>query len=501
MAEPGPFEPRGDYIDGEFVMPEHSTGEIEAEEPGNLDAETGAFPFSLEHVDHAVEAARRAWPAWRDAPPEERAALLRRFAEAIRAEADAFTDLLAREVGKPLWEARTEVNAMVAKIDLTLGAGMELVAEQSFEAAPGQQARWRNRPRGVLAVLGPFNFPGHLVHGHVVPALATGNTVVIKPSERTPAVGQLYADLAARVGFPAGVLNTVQGDGGCGATLAAHEDVDGVLFTGSWDVGRNILEATLDQSWKLVALEMGGKNGVVVAADADLDVAARAIAFGATVTCGQRCSATSRVLVHRDVSEALIERLVAVMGGLTVGNPLADGVFMGPLISAASRGRHDQVLALAALEGAERVLEGGPWAGPKPGHYVRPSLHRVTTLRPESRYQRDEHFVPDVFVHALDSLDEAIRALNGTRYGLVASVFTRERSTFEAVAREARVGLLNWNTSTVGANSRLPFGGIGQSGNDRPAGVTSTLYCTYPVASVEVAEPGPPTTFPGFPDP
>lgn len=498
MAE-SPFEPRGDYFDGRFALPTAPCGEIPLEDPGDLAAELGAFPFALESVDRAVASARSAWPSWRDTPPRERALVLERFAEAIQAESDALARLIAREIGKPLWEARGEVSAMVSKITITLADGLELVRERSFESGPGQVARWRNRSRGVLAVLGPFNFPGHLVHGHVVPALATGNTVVIKPSEHAPATGQLYADLADRVAFPPGVVNLVQGDGASGAALATHSGADGVLFTGSWAVGRRILEATLDQPRKLLALEMGGKNGVLVAGDADLESAARAIAFSAAVTCGQRCSATSRVFAEREVADRLVARLAELLAGLRIGYPLDPDVFMGPLISAAARERHAQVLSLAEADGAERLLEGGPCDGPRRGHYVRPSLHRVATPNRASRYQSEEHFVPDLFVCPVDSIESGVEALNATPYGLVASVFTARRETFERTAREVRTGLLNWNTPTVGASSRLPFGGIGRSGNDRPAGVTSTLYCTYPVASVEVAEPGAPAKWPGFP--
>ena len=179
--------------------------------------------------------------------------------------------------------------------------------------SPGQVGRWRASARGVLAVLGPFNFPGHLAHGHVVPALATGNCVVVKPSEKTPATGQVYAELLQRAAFPPGVANLVQGEATVGARLAAHPRLDGVLFTGSYAAGRRILEATLDQPWKLVALEMGGKNGVLVCADADLDAAANAIAFGACVTSGQRCSATSRVFAARAVADALCERLARLV--------------------------------------------------------------------------------------------------------------------------------------------------------------------------------------------
>jgi succinylglutamic semialdehyde dehydrogenase len=501
MAEREPFEPRGDFVGGAFALPDAATGEIPLEDPGDLDCALGAFPFSEEAVDAAVASARRAWPAWRDATPDARAELLRRFGRAIADDADPLARLIAQEVGKPLWEARSEVAAMVSKVDITLGAGLELVREKSEALAPGQVGRWRAHARGVLAVLGPFNFPGHLVHGHVVPALATGNTVVVKPSERAAAVGQRYAELAARAGFPPGVFNLVQGDGAQGARLALHPELDGVLFTGSWAVGRRILEGTLDQPWKIVALELGGKNGALVCDDADLDAAAFHVAYGAAVTAGQRCSSTSRVFVDRRVADAFLDRLARALASLRIGYPLDDDGFLGPVISAVARERHAAVLRLARQDGAELLVAGGPCDGPRRGHYVRPTLHRVRALDPASRYQREEHFVPDAFACAVDGLDEGIAALEASDYGLVAAVFTRSRERYERVWREARVGVLNWNTSTVGASSKLPFGGVKKSGNDRAAAIASTLYCTYPVASLEVEMAPAPSPQKGFPWP
>ncbi len=498
MGEPSPFEPRGDFIDGEFVLPAHADGEIVLEDPGDTSQRRASFPFASDSVAAAVSAARRAHPRWRDLPFEQRAELLMRFGQRIEREAETLARTIAQEVGKPLWEARTEVTAMRAKIDITLGDGLEPVRERCFESAPGQLARWRAHAQGVMAVLGPFNFPGHLPHGHIAPALALGNCVVFKPSERAAAVGQLYAALAADAGFPAGVFNLVQGEGASGAALAAHPDVDGVLFTGSYAVGRRILEQTLDQPHKLVALEMGGKSSVLVCADADLDAAASAIAYGAAVTTGQRCSATSRVIVERAVAAPLAERVARIFCALVVGYGLDDGVFMGPLISAPARRRHADVLRWAAEEGAERIVDGGPCDGPRPGHYVRPTLHRVRAAR-ATPYQTEEHFLPDVALLEVDSFDAGLAALDATPYGLVASVFSADRARFERAFRETRLGLLNWNASTVGASSRLPFGGVKRSGNARPAGVLSSLYCSYPVASLEVERPKPVTGFPGFP--
>ncbi|HTO51849.1 MAG TPA: aldehyde dehydrogenase family protein [Myxococcota bacterium] len=499
MADASPFEARGDLVDGRLVLPERPDGELVAVDPGDTRETLGAFPFAAESAERAVAAARRAFPAWRDSDPAARAAALLRFREALRAEQETFAGLIAREVGKPLWEARTEVGAMLQKFDITLGAGLDGVAERSFDLGGGQTGRWRANARGVFGVIGPFNFPGHLMHGHVVPALATGNCVVVKPSEKTPAVAQLYAELCQRAGFPAGVANVVQGDATIGAGIAAHPALDGVLFTGSYAAGRRILEATLDQPWKIVALELGGKNGVLVCADADLDAAANAIAFGACVTAGQRCSSTSRIFAERAVADALAERLVKLFRGIAIGHSSDPGAFMGPVINRAARARHGELLAWAKADAAEVLVAGGPADGPRPGHYVRPSLHRLRVTSRASRYQSEEHFVPDAFLVAVDSVEAGLAELEGSDFGLCASIFTRARATYERAARTVRVGCLNWNSPTVGASSKLPFGGLKRSGNDRPAGVTSTLYTTIAQANLEVPEPGPAARYPGFP--
>ena len=224
-----------------------------------------------------------------------------------------------------------------------------------------------------------------------------------------------------------------------------------------------------------------------------------AIAFGACVTSGQRCSATSRVFAAREIADALCEKLVRLFRGIAIGHSSDEGAFMGPVISRAARERHARVLALAAAEGAQLLVAGGPCDGPRAGHYVRPSLHRLRAHDRESRYQSEEHFLPDAFVLAVDSADEGLALLDATDYGLVASVFTRERAQYERAARTLRVGALNWNAATVGASSKLPFGGVRRSGNDRPAGAASTLYCTFPQANLEHEHAPSPAGWPGFP--
>jgi succinylglutamic semialdehyde dehydrogenase len=275
--------------------------------------------------------------------------------------------------------------------------------------------------------------------------------------------------------------------------------VDGVLFTGSYAVGRAIREATLDQPHKILALELGGCNAMVVCADADLELAVAEAALSIAASTGQRCTCARRLFVERPVLEEFSDRLCAVLAGLRVGPPLEPGVFMGPLVSRAAYERVTRIRALAGEAGGERVLlvESG-----LPPPYVGAGLVRFESTRQDHPYQRDEIFGPEAALYPTGDLDEAIAAVNDSDYGLVASVMTRDRAKYERCIGRVRTGLLNWNKATVGASGRLPFGGIARSGNDRPAGVSATVYCTIPQAHLE-SEAGfdPEALPPGMPRP
>jgi succinylglutamic semialdehyde dehydrogenase len=464
--------------------------------PADPSDEIGVFAVADEAaVETAVARARKAFPAWRDAGLEVRAAVLRRFRDVARSRAPELGELIAREVGKALWDARAEAALLAPKVDVTLDDGMRLVAD--VVAAPGQRATYG--PRGVLAVYGPFNFPAHLPNGHIVPALATGNGVVFKPSDQAPGVGDWMARLWREAGLPDGVLEIVQGGPETGRALAAHPDVDGVLFTGSYAVGRAIREATLDQPHKILALELGGCNAMVVCADADLDLAVAEAAFSIAATTGQRCTCARRLFVERPVLDAFCDRLRDVLARLRVGPPIEEGVFMGPLVSRVAFERLVRYRSLAAEAGGERVLHVEPDLPPP---YVGAGLVRFGSTRQDHPYQRDEIFGPEAALYPVDDIDEAIAAANDSDYGLVASVMTRDRTKYERCIGRIRTGLLNWNKATVGASGRLPFGGIARSGNDRPAGVSATVYCTIPQAHLE-SEAGfdPNALPPGMPRP
>ena len=469
-----------DFVAGTFAEPQRPEGVIEDRCPADLSVLLGRHGWALSQVDRAVDAARAAQPSWAARPGGERAALVRRIGEVLKGRAEELARAIALDVGKPLWESRAEVQACVAKAAITVEDGLRLVAPFP---APGQpDAECRFRPLGVVAVLGPFNFPVHLPNGHVLPALACGNTVVFKPSEIAPHAAELYARCLAESGVPPGAFNLVQGPGPVGAALAAHPGVDGVLFTGSWAVGQAIQRASLGQT-KLLALEMGGKNAALVLRDADLDKAVYDALFSAFVSAGQRCTAASRLIVEGPPAraDAVAARIAAAAERLSIGHPLREGVFMGPL---ASEPGLEKFLA-GSRAAPETMLEPRALSpGGLRGWYVTPGVHRVRAWT-GSAYEREELFGPDLAVYDSSSEEEAVAIANCTEYGLAASVHTASREAFERCLSTLDCGVVNWNAPTVGASGRLPFGGLERSGNHRPAGLYSALYCAAPVAILQ----------------
>jgi succinylglutamic semialdehyde dehydrogenase len=475
----------GDLLDGRFVVADRPDELLELRSPADLDDVIGRWPVQTAHAAEAVHAARRAFASWRRAPAESRAAHLRAYAKALGTHRDELCTAISRAIGKPLWESRTEVDAMIAKVDISLGTGLELVRTQ---AHPDLGGLVRYRPIGVAVVIGPFNFPGHLANGHIVPALATGNTVVFKPSERAPEVGEIMARCFVEAGFPAGVVQVVQGGAAMSKALLEQDDVDAVMFTGSTRTGSAILSQCARWPGRMVALELGGKNAAIVLADADLAYAAREIAFAAYVTAGQRCTATSRVIVERAAADALRAKLAVSARETRIGPPDGDDVFLGPVIDDATRDRALRTTAALADRYEAIVPARVPELSVR-GHYLSPSLHALRPGAEPGALGCEELFAPVLTLEVVDSAEEAVARVNATRYGLAACVFTASRERFEALAPELDVGICNWNRGTVGSSSKLPFGGVKDSGNHRPAGLFSTYYCVDPVAELRVEQP------------
>ena len=464
-----------DLVAGSFQEPVAPEGVIEDRSPADLSLLLGRHPWSLAQVELAVSAARGAQPAFAALPQTDRVRLVRRIGAVLEEHEEELARAIALDVGKPLWEARSEAQACSAKAAITADEGAKLVAPFPAPGQPGAECRFR--PLGVVAVLGPFNFPVHLPNGHVLPALLCGNAVVLKPSEVAPHAAGTYARCLQEAGVPPGVFNLVQGGAGSGQALAAHPGVDGVLFTGSWAVGQAIRRANQGQT-KLLALEMGGKNAAIVLPDADPEKAAYDVLFSAFVSAGQRCTAASRAVVVGD-ARRFAARIAALAKTLSIGHPLDEGVFMGPLASPAALEKFERAVKDAD---AECLLESRRLR-PRglDGCYATPSLHFVAERRGGS-YERDELFGPDLAVYPASSEEEAVEIANTTDYGLAASVHTASEAAFDRCQRALACGVVNWNAPTVGASGRLPFGGLKRSGNHRPAALWSTLYCADPVA-------------------
>jgi succinylglutamic semialdehyde dehydrogenase len=501
MTTLAPLEGSGNYVAGRLVEPQPSgrDGELVATSPADTRDVIARYGWSRALVDEAVSAARAAFPAFRRLGEAARRELLYAYQGKLREHRELLALTIAREVGKPVWEAKTEVDAMIAKVDVSLGEGARYTANETLATLPGEI---RHMPLGVVAVIGPFNFPGHLPNGQIVPALLTGNTVVHKPSEKTPCTATLIARCMHEAGVPAGVFNVVQGDGSVGEKLSAHEGIDGVLFTGSVNVGRRIAQANAARPDRLIALELGGKNASIALDDCDVERSARAIAFAAFITAGQRCTATSRLFVTRSVADKLIARIAELTRGLRIGNILEPDVFMGPVISESAR---DVVLAAQAkarASGYENVVTGAALRVDHPhGFYIRPSIVRAETAELDvAGYTDAELFGPDLAVHVVRDEDHALELAGRSRFGLTAGVFTSSREAFERAVDALRVGVVCWNRPTAGASGRLPFGGVRDSGNHRPAGIMAGLTCSYPVGLMLTPSPDDPLpSWPGFP--
>jgi succinylglutamic semialdehyde dehydrogenase len=436
---------------------------------------------AVSDVDREVEIARRAWPEWAAKALTFRSETLRRFADRIKAEADTLADLIARETGKPLWEARTEVESVANKVDISIKAYAERTPNRRIEGAMGLRSAVRHKPHGTLAVLGPYNFPAHLPNGHIVPALLAGNSVLFKPSEKTPATGARLVELFHSAGVPQEVLRLVIGGPDTGKTLAGHAGLDGLLFTGSARTGIAINRQFASQPGKIVALEMGGNNPIVVWDTADIATAAILVVQSAFLSAGQRCSNARRLIVKDSLADRLLDEVKTLANRLIVDHPHADPApYMGPVIdNEAADGLTESFLVLMSNGGQVIRHMTRPVAG-RP--FLTPGIIDVTAMpeRPDI-----ELFGPLLQVIRVDSFEAAIAEANNTAFGLSTSLIGGTPQLYDQFWANARAGVINWNRPTNGASSAAPFGGIGLSGNHRPSAFYAADYCAYPVASSE----------------
>jgi succinylglutamic semialdehyde dehydrogenase len=436
-------------------------------------------------VEAEVAVARAAWSGWASRSFAYRVETMRRFANVVRGKIEPFADLIARETGKPLWEARSEAEAVVNKVDISVAAYAERTAQKRLEGAMGARVAVRHKPHGTLGVLGPYNFPAHLPNGHIVPALLAGNAIVFKPSEKTPATGEYLVSLYHEAGVPEELVRCVQGGPEVGKALAASPGIDGLLFTGSARAGVALHRQFAETPHKMLALEMGGNNPLVIWHARDIHSAAAIAVQSAYMSAGQRCTAARRLIVEEGQHEELLETIAKLIDRIIVDHPHASPApFMGPVIDNGAADHLQEAYLDLLGKGGRAIRRLDRKADDRP--FLTPALIDVTEVE---RRADEEMFGPVLQVIRVPDFDAAILEANKTRYGLAASLVGGNPELYDRFWANVRAGVVNWNKPTNGAPSNAPFGGIGLSGNHRPSAYYAADYCAYPVTSSEAETP------------
>jgi succinylglutamic semialdehyde dehydrogenase len=488
------FELKGNYFNNNFVQapisgPEAVEKWITRTSPANTEQELWKLPLYYGHVEEILESAKKGFKTWREFSVEQRIECLKKYQEQLKEKKEEIAKAISLEMGKPLWEAMTEAGALIAKIDVTINDSLPRVQSKFYEEImPSTNGYVHYKPIGPCFVIGPFNFPCHLANGQITSALIAGNSIIFKPSEKTCYSAQLMFECMANAGFPEGVINLVQGDGEVARRLLKSKIIKGVFFTGSKDIGKNILKQTNDDLGKLVSLELGGKNPAIVHKDVDVDYVLSELIKGAFLTTGQRCTSTALVPIHRSLCDEVVTRFHELAKKIIVDHPIEhnEKPFMGPLIDQKALDTYLLFVGMAKREGLTEIMRGKQLEKEFKGHYVSPSIHVADKWDDSSHFLTSEIFGPNCTFIPYDEVDEAIEIANSTEYGLAASIFTKEHSIYEKCLKDLDHGYVNLNRSTVGASSRLPFGGVKNSGNYHPAAVTTIDACVYQQASLEI---------------
>jgi aldehyde dehydrogenase (NAD+) len=452
---------------------------FESHNPARLDEVVGVFPRATqEEAAQAVAAARAAFPDWRRSSRIGRAELFDNLAQLIKRETDALAELMARECGKVVTECRAEVIEGLHMVQYVFGTGRIPIGDIVASEIPEKDAFMRRKPWGVVAVITPWNFPFAVPLWMLGPSLLEGNTVVFKPSEDAPAIGQRLVELFEEAGFPPGIVNLVHGDAIAGEALVRDPDVNVVVFTGSYEVGHRIQELSVAHHDRIVACEMGSKSAVIVCADARLDLAVTSAIISGFKTSGQRCVSAGRILVAEKIFDRFAEKFVATARRLPIGNPLDAGNFTGPVIHRSAVANVERYNDLAREEGGEVLLDGGPMRQGDYGEgcYLSPFVYRMEP-RPGVRCIREEVFGPHVALIPFKSNEDAVRIYNDTEFGLSMAVITEDYRAMRYFRDECEYGMGYVNLPCIGAEVHLPFGGVKKSGNGHPsaAGLIETV--------------------------
>jgi len=472
------------FINGKWID-SHSGETFESRSPANQDEVLGIFPRSnAQDVDEAVRAARKAFPAWRAVSRIKRGEVFDNFVQMVKKDHEDLSRLMARECGKAINESRADLTEGIHMAQYVFGMTRMPAGDVIASEIAEKDATMRRHPKGVVAAITPWNFPFAIPLWLLGPSLVEGNTAVFKPSEDTPLMGQKIIEYLERAGIPPGVVNLVQGDGeGAGRPLVAHPEVDVVAFTGSYDAGSEIRKVCAASPHKFAVCEMGGKNAVIVFDDADFQIALNASLLSAYKTTGQRCVSSGKLIVHESLYAKFCEEFVKLSKRVSVGDPLNEKTFMGPLINDAGRKKMEYYNDLARKEGGRVLFEGGPLTGKEYGRgaFVSPFVYQMD-YDPKFRVLREEVFAPNVAIVPFCTIDEAIQIYNDTDYGLALAVITEDYRKAWRLREECEYGLGYVNLPSIGAEVHLPFGGVKKSGTGMPSAATLIDAVTHRTA-------------------
>ncbi|HSI72762.1 MAG TPA: aldehyde dehydrogenase family protein [Fimbriimonas sp.] len=471
------------YIDGEW---RDASREFESLNPANRNEVIGTAPHSTaKEVNEAVAAAKEAFRKWRELSWVNRAELIDNFAQLVRRDLDELGALITRECGKPFNEGRADAVEALHMAQYVSGMGRQAIGHAISSEIPSKDAYILRKPKGVVAIISPWNFPSAVPTWNILPSLLAGNTIVFKPAEQTPIVGHRLMELFHEAGFPPGVMNIVHGTGeDCGDPLVKHKDVDVILFTGSLQVGKYIQQVATADAYKFVATEMGGKNATIVLDDADLELAVNACVLGAFKTTGQRCVSTSRIIVDHKIEQEFTSRFLEKVKRIRIGDGMKPDIFMGPLIEESSIEKWKLHNEKAREEGAEVLIDGQHLTegDHKHGNFVSPFVYRFDSYKYNTFCLREEAFSPHLAIIGVDGMEEAVEVYNDTEYGLSMAVITEDYRKWRYVRDSAEYGLGYVNLPSIGAEVHLPFGGVKSSGNGHPGAEGIMESITHRVA-------------------
>lgn len=482
----------GDYFNNKFHKPEHYDESIHKHSPSNIKDILWEAPVFYSHIEECVTSAIHGYKFWRTLSFEQRITYLKKYKEVVLSRKDDIAKAIALETGKPLWESMTEAQAVAAKVDVTITDSLNRIEKQTLiNVIPGLDGHIIFKPLGPTVVIGPYNFPCHLANGQILSSLMAGNSIIFKPSEKTIYSSQILIECFQAAGMPAGVINFINGSVHTSSALTSHPKVKGVFFTGSHGVGMKIMDATYKQLDKMVALEMGGRNCTIINDYDDEEHVLAELLNSAYLSTGQRCTSTSIAFIKRELFDSFTKKFCRLAKSIHVDHATdyEEEPFMGPLVDELAMQANEDFHHFTMSHGAEALIPFEKLKRKHEGYYTNASLYIFKEI-PSADFFTPEIFGPHLSLIPYDHFDDIIETINSTPYGLAGSIFTRDSDLYERAVRDIEVGILNLNRSSVGASSRLPFGGVKNSGNFKPAAVSMIDHCVSVMASLETMNGG-----------